>query len=140
MELDIVHYEANSWRLFLGSSKRSLKCVLLHNINKYASTPIGHSTMLKEEYEPVKQVLECIKYNQHNLKICVDLKMVNFLFGQQSGYTKHSFFLCMWDSRDKANHWVKNDWEPRITLRTGDINIINEPLVSRDRIILPLYI
>ena len=26
-------------------------------------------------YEPVKQVFECIKYNQHNWKICVDLKM-----------------------------------------------------------------
>ena len=137
MELGIFHYEANSWCLFIGSSKRSLKCVLLHNTNEYASIPIGHSTKLKEKYEPVKQVLECIKYNQHNWKICIDLKMVNFLLGQQSVYTKHSCFLCMWDSRDKANHWVKKDWEPRITLRVGDKNIINEPLVPGDRIILP---
>ena len=28
MELCIVHSEANSWRLFIDSSKRSLKCVL----------------------------------------------------------------------------------------------------------------
>ena len=57
---------------------------------------------------------------------------------QQSGYTKHPCFLCMWDSR---NHWVKKDWEPRINLRAGDKNIINEPLVPRDRIILsPLHI
>ena len=69
MELDIAHYEANSWRLFIDSSKRSLKCVLLHNTNEYASIPIDHSTTLKEKYEPVKQVLECIKYNQHNGKI-----------------------------------------------------------------------
>ena len=48
MELGIVHYEANSWRLFIDSSKRSLKCVLLHNTNEYASIPIGHSTTLKE--------------------------------------------------------------------------------------------
>ena len=26
-------------------------------------------------YEPAKQVFECIKCNQHNWKICVDLKM-----------------------------------------------------------------
>ena len=136
MELGIVHCEANSWRLFIDSSKRSLKFVLLHNTNEYTSIPIGHSTTLKEKYEPVKQVLECIKYNQHNWKICVDLKMVNFLLGQQSGYTKHPCFLCMWDSRDKANHWVRKDWEPRITLRAGNKNI-NEPLVPRDRIILP---
>ena len=137
MELGIANYEANSWRLFIDSSKRSLKCVLLHNTSKYTSIPIDHSAKLKEKYEPVKQLLECIKYKQYNWKICVDLNMVNFLLGQQSGYTKHPCFLCMWDSRDKANHWVKKDWEPRITLRAGDKNIINEPLVPRDRIILP---
>ena len=148
VELGIVHYVENSWRLCTDSSKRSLKCVFLHNTNEYASIPIGHLKTLKEKYEPVKQVLECIKYIQHNWKICVDLKMVNFLLGQQSGTsmlvmynnTKHQCLLCMWDSRDKANHWVKKDWEPRITLRAGDKNIINERLVPRDRIILPLYI
>ena len=137
VELGIVHYVENSWRLCTDSSKRSLKCVFLHNTNEYASIPIGHLKTLKEKYEPVKQVLECRKYIQHNWKICVDLKMVNFLLGQQSGYTKHQCLLCMWDSRDKANHWVKKDWEPRITLRAGDKNIINERLVPRDRIILP---
>ena len=109
MELGIVHYEANSWRLFIDSSKRSSKRVLLHNANEYAPIPVVNLTMLKEKYELVKQVLECIKYNQHNWKICVDLTMVNFLLGHQSGYTKHLCFLCMWDSHDKANHW---DWEP----------------------------
>ena len=63
--------------------------------------------------------------------------MVNFLLVQQSGYTKHPCFLRMWHSLDKANHWVKKDWEPRITLRVGDKNIIIEPLVPRDRIVLP---
>ena len=127
----------NSWRLYIDSSKRNLKCVLLHNSNEYASIPIGHSTMPKEKCGPVKQVLECIKYNQHNWKICVDLKMMSFLLGQQSAYTKHPCFLCMWDSRDKANHWIKKDREPRITFRVGNKNIINEPLVPRDTIILP---
>ena len=54
MELGIAHYEANSWHLFTDSSKRSLKCVLLHNTNEYVSIPIGHLTTLKEKYEPVK--------------------------------------------------------------------------------------
>ena len=63
--------------------------------------------------------------------------MVNFLLGQQSVYTKHPCFFCIWDSRDKANHWIEKDWEPRITLRAWDKNIINEPLIPRDRIILP---
>ena len=106
MELGIYPCDANSWRLFIDNSKRSVKCVLLHNTNEYASIPIGHSTKLKEKYEPIKQVLEHIKYNW---KICVDLKMVNLLLGQQSGYTKHLCFLCIWDSCNKVNHWVKKD-------------------------------
>ena len=39
----------------MDSSKRSLKPVLLHNENKYASIPVGHSTKLKEEYNNIKQ-------------------------------------------------------------------------------------
>ena len=138
MERGIYHYDTNSWRLFIDSSKRSLKCVLLHNTNEYASIPIDHSTKLKEKYEAIKQVLQSIKYNQRNWKICVDLKMVSLLLGQQSSYPKHPCFLCMWDSCDKANHWAnKKDWEPRETLRAGEENVIKGPLVPRDRIILP---
>ena len=47
----------------------------------------------------VKYVLEKICYDQHEWLICVDLKMVNFLLGQQSSFTKYPCFLCMWDSR-----------------------------------------
>ncbi|KAI6649576.1 hypothetical protein LOD99_6742 [Oopsacas minuta] len=36
-------YVPNDWRLFIDSSKQSLKCVLLHNGNKFSSIPIGHS-------------------------------------------------------------------------------------------------
>ena len=64
MELGTVQYEANSWHLFIDSSKRSLKCVVLHNTNEYALIP--NSVTVKEKYEPVKQVLECMKFNQHN--------------------------------------------------------------------------
>ena len=63
------------------------------------------------------------------------------MLGQQGGYTKHPCFLCYWDSRATDQHWVKKDWPSRQDLAVGDKNIINEPLVNRDRIILPpLYI
>jgi len=51
-------YEPAEWSLFIDSSKRSLKCVLLHNENKFASIPIGHSLQMKESYDSMKQVLE----------------------------------------------------------------------------------
>ncbi|ESO01734.1 hypothetical protein HELRODRAFT_174719 [Helobdella robusta] len=99
--LGVPQYKPEDWILFIDSSKRSLKCVLLHNGNQFASVPLAHSTKLKEKYEAVKYVLEMIRYDQHKWVICVDLKMVNFLLGQQSGFTKYPGFLCMWDSRDR---------------------------------------
>ena len=69
--------------------------------------------------------------------ICVDLKMVNFLLGQQSGYTEYPCFLCYWNSRDKANHWIKKDWPVRDRLNVGEKNVIVEQLVPRDKIVFP---
>lgn len=135
--MGLKQYNPNEWRLFIDSSKRSLKCVLLHNGNKLGSLPIAHSTKVKEEYPVVSLVLDKIKYKEHNWVLCVDLKMVNFLLGQQSGYTKYPCFLCLWDSRAKAEHWKKRDWPSREALIPGKQNVINAPLVSRDRIILP---
>lgn len=137
-KLGVAQYDPQHWRLFIDSSKRSLKCVLLHNGNLYASVPLAHSTTLKEKYESVKYVLEKIRYDHHQWYICVDLKMVNILLGQQSGFTKYPCFLCMWDSRDRAHHYTMKDWPPREDLvPSRSNNIINNPLVERDKIIFP---
>ena len=87
-------YRSNDWRLFIDISKRSLKCVLLHNGNQYGSIPIGHSVTLKENHGNIKVVLERLKYCVHQWLICVDLKMMNFLLGQQGSHTKYPCFLC----------------------------------------------
>ena len=131
------HYRAPEWRLIIDSSKRSLKCVLLHNGNRYASLPFGHSTKLMEAYSNIKTVLQKLDYDSHQWLICVDLKVVNFLLGQQSGFTKYPCFICLWDSRERDDHWVKKEWSPRDSMRVGEANVINEPLVAREKIILP---
>ncbi|KAI6648298.1 hypothetical protein LOD99_12107 [Oopsacas minuta] len=95
LAMGVPNYNPSDWRLFIESSKRSLKCVLLHNGNIFGSIPIGYSVKLKEEYNNVKEILEIIKYSAHDWVICVDLKMVNFLLGQQSGFTKYLCFLCL---------------------------------------------
>ena len=131
-------YNPENWRLFIDSSKRSLKCVLLHNGNKYGSIPIAHSVSLRERYEEIKMVLEKIKYTEHRWLICVDLKMVSILLGQQTGYTKFPCFLCMWDSRDHKNHYSKNRWPARVALEPcRQKNVLHQPLVSREKIVLP---
>ena len=52
-----IEYDPNEWRLFIDSSKRSLKAVLLHNGNTYASLPVAHSVHLKECYENLEKLL-----------------------------------------------------------------------------------
>lgn len=61
----VPQYEPKDWRVFTDSSKQSLKCVLLHNGNTFASVPIAHSITLKEKYEAVKYVLDKIGYDHH---------------------------------------------------------------------------
>ena len=49
-----ITYSSTEWRLFLDSSTKSLKAVLLHNGNKLGSVPVGHSVKLTETYENMK--------------------------------------------------------------------------------------
>jgi hypothetical protein len=37
-------FNPDQWRLFIDSSKVSLKLVLLHNENKFPSVPLAHAT------------------------------------------------------------------------------------------------
>ena len=103
-------YDTKEWRLFIDKSKASLKCVLLHNGNRYASVPIGYSLHLKETYENTKILITKIKYFDHNWLIYGDIKVMCMLLGQQGGYTKYPCFLCLWDSRAKTKHSEQEQW------------------------------
>ena len=129
-------YTSSEWRLFIDSSKRSLKCVLLHNGNKLASVPIGHSIQMKETYENMKSILDKIKYAEHEWVICGDLKVLSILLGQQGGNTKYPCFLCLWDSRAKQDHWIKKEWPSREVFILGEKNIKNIPLVKKEKNII----
>src|ERR1700755_2104277 len=76
-------YDSRDCRLFIDSSKRSLKCVLLHNGNKYAYVQIGHSVNLKEEY--IYITISRLFLRGCNIMcgwlICVNFKIVNFILG-----------------------------------------------------------
>ncbi|XP_014478526.1 PREDICTED: uncharacterized protein LOC106746434 isoform X2 [Dinoponera quadriceps] len=43
-------YKPDEWRLFIDSSIRSIKAILLHNTNVLAPIPIAHSTVLTETF------------------------------------------------------------------------------------------
>ena len=63
--------------------------------------------------------------------------MTAFLLGLQGGYTKHSCFLCMYDSRADEQHYVVKNWPPREDLTPDFHDVLNSPLIERSKILLP---
>lgn len=118
-----IKYKKDDWRLFIDSSKRSLKAVLLHKLNTKPSIPIAYSTDTKETYAKMKHILEKVRYDDHKWRICCDLKVVAMLSGMQGGYTKYMCFLCDWDSRFKGDQYGKNDWKDRKDSADSDIKM-----------------
>ena len=107
------------WRLFIDSSKTSLKAVLLHNGNIQPSIPVGYSILRKETYNTMKILLDLLEYPKYTCKICSDLKVVSLLLELQLGYTKHMCFLCLWDSRQENSHYAVKVWPPRQSSQIG---------------------
>ncbi|UYV66834.1 hypothetical protein LAZ67_4003034 [Cordylochernes scorpioides] len=130
-------HDTEEWRLFIDSSKISMKAVLLHNGNKFPLVPIAHASNMKETYENMKLLLKKIEYERYGWKICSDLKVVALLRGLQLGYTKFCCFLCEWDSRDRERHYIKKIWPNRKIFTPGYKNIANLPLIDSENIYLP---
>jgi hypothetical protein len=80
-------------RLFIDSSKLSLKAVPLHNGNTLPSIPVGHSMHNKESHENMKILMEASIYDKFKWQICGDLKVIALLLGLQKGFTIYSFFI-----------------------------------------------
>ena len=121
----------SEWRLFIDSSSKSLKEVLLHNGNKYPSPPLTHSVHLKETCENVKTMLNVLKYDQYNWEVISDFKIIVFLMGVQGGFTKYPCYLCFWDSRDTKAHYQKQVWPKREEFVVGEKNVKNTPLITQ---------
>lgn len=135
-EMEVV-FDVDDWRLFINSSKTSLKAVLLEKTNTKPAVPIAYSTEMKECYETLKIVLQKIKYANYQFRICCDLKVVNILSGLKGGYCKHMCFICDWDSRFRGDQYAFSGWKDRSQSKNSQGSIINEPLVPRNKILLP---
>ena len=89
-----LKYDATEWKVFIDSSNKSLKTVLLNNGNKFSSIPGGHSFEMKEPRKSMELLLSALTYQEHKWLICGDLKVAGTILGLQGGYTKYPCFLC----------------------------------------------
>ncbi|CAH1388743.1 unnamed protein product, partial [Nezara viridula] len=77
----------------------------------------SHEENLPKHGNPSK--IESIKYQDYQWQICGDLKVVAILLGMQRGFTKFCCFLCEWDSRDRASHYIRSlyPWTKKCSLQ-----------------------
>jgi hypothetical protein len=129
-----INHKSEEWRLFTDPSKSSLKAVLLHNGNVLPSIPVGYAVNMKESYDNMKLLLNCVNYKKYQWQLYGDLKVVAVLLGLQQGCTKFCCFLREWDSRAKTSHYKRRDRPSRQSLERG---IKHLPLVESSNILLP---
>jgi len=72
-----IKHDPQEWRIFIDSSKLSLKAVLLNNGNPHPSIPVQHAVHMKETYENLKHLPNMLEYSKHGCHICGDLKVVS---------------------------------------------------------------
>ncbi|GBL74607.1 hypothetical protein AVEN_235514-1 [Araneus ventricosus] len=133
--------DPHKWRLFIDSSKTSLKVVLLANGKDLPSVAVAYSVDMKETHENISRILDKICYHDYNWKLSAELKVVALLTGLQTGYTKYRYFLCERDSRARDKHYIVRKWPRRETFTPGQKNVVHDPLVPKENIYLPpLYI
>lgn len=130
-------FDQNEWRLFIDGSTTSIKAVLLHIGNEKPSVPIAYGAGLKEQVGTMKDILNYIQYGRFNFKIVADFKVISLLMGIQGGNVKFPCFLCLFDSRDRMNHYSRLNWPRRISFVIGTDNVKSLPIVRAEDIILP---
>lgn len=96
-----------------------------------------------------KLILDLVSYEDHNWRICCDLKVVAMLVGLKKSWPSFPCFLCKWHSRFKTKEegdikpqYNKKTWDPRddrtLDYINKDFSQEKMPLIERDKIMLPL--
>lgn len=76
--MGIEQYDHSEQKIFIDSSEKSLKSLLLHNGNLSGVFPMVHSVHLEEDYGHIKIVLDLLKYDEHKWVIWADRKLADF--------------------------------------------------------------
>ena len=135
-----VEYDLSEWRLFIDSSKSALKCVLLHNGNKYPSIPLLYSPSLKETYSDVELALKIINYAQNKWRVIADFKLLNLLCGIGCASVANPCIFCEWKGTYRSNNkylQYHQKFEQRSTFNIGVASVVAKPLINIEDVLLP---
>ena len=125
------------FRLFIDSSCRSLKAVLLHNGN-LPEIPVFYSTVMDEGYDSLKKILELLNFSKLKIPICADFKVINFLRDLKPGNCSFPCIFCTWNSRSEEDQYgARKALRKKIKIKDPVHSVINKPLVDLDRILIP---
>jgi len=133
-ELDYSTCTGN-WYLFMDSSSKSFKCILI-NKKDLKVVPLAYSTIQKETITLLQVVLNKIQYENFLWDISGDFKIINMIMGLQAGYTQFGCFLCEWRSRSTDQYEI-TEWPPRTNFIPGERNVLHCPLVPKEKILFP---
>jgi hypothetical protein len=98
-------------------------------------SPCFYAVQVKELYEKMKLLLNCIQYNIHLWNTCGDLKVVVLLVGMQLDFTRFCCFFCEWDFGTKDCHCCVKEWYRCESFQPGQKDFRNEqPLVHLKKI------
>lgn len=139
LEMNISYFDPDEWRIFIDSSKSSLKAVLLYQDSTIKPVPILYAVGKKEDYYTMKWVLDTVYYQKYMWRACCDLKVLTLLAGMQTGYTKYCCVFCYFDSRNK-NLYEQRYWPQRKNATLGQFNVIHPALIEMKKIMMaPLH-
>lgn len=110
VEVLVIEYESNNWKLFIGSSTPSLRGSLLHNDNSESSVSVCYALHMKETYENKKCRVKMHKIWWTKVAALWCLKGCCSCDGLQSTYTKYCCYLYEWDSSAREIGQLTSHW------------------------------
>lgn len=130
---------SQNYLLFIDSSCKSLKAVLLHTSGQGHPLIMAYAPGVPESRDSMQAILECIKYTDFEFDIIADFKVINLLIGLgEGGASSHMpCFLCLWPQHSNKTNFEQKSWPPRSRFVVNEDSLKYLPLVNSSKIRLP---
>ena len=89
-----------------------------------------------ESHNNIKILFNKIRYSDYQWSVSRDLKVIGIFDGSAMGIHR-SCFLCLWESRDTAQHYETKEWPARNCFVRGIKRVQHIPLVNPDEVLVP---